>query len=149
MVYYIIACDKEGEDGQAIEELIKRNVIVDGGRQLGDLYTLQNSVSILIIIYLAYTFFAFLQFNKQDFKIGQINDLMEVADQLTKNDIAVEASLKRNEGMYTQLCKDLNEEFKLNMEIQGQGRGAQRQTKDVIDYIQGFKWDSVKFQMDK
>jgi hypothetical protein len=32
MVYYIIACDKEGEDGQAIEELIKRNVIVDGGR---------------------------------------------------------------------------------------------------------------------
>lgn len=51
--------------------------------------------------------------------------------------------------MYQQLCKDLNEEFKLNMEIQGQGRGAQKQTKDVVDYIQDFKWDSVKFQMDK
>lgn len=74
---------------------------------------------------------------------------MEVTDQLSKNDIAVEASLKRNEAMYGQLCKDLNEEFKLNMEIQGQGRGAQKQTKDVVDYIQDFKWDSVKFQMDK
>ena len=51
--------------------------------------------------------------------------------------------------MYGQLCKDLNEEFKLNMEIQGQGSGAQKQTKDVQDYIQDFKWDSVKFQMDK
>lgn len=51
--------------------------------------------------------------------------------------------------MYTQLCKDLNEEPKLNMEIQGQGRGAQKMTKEVIDYIQEFKWDGVKFQMDK
>jgi len=43
MVYYIIACDKEGQDGAAIEQLIKTEVMVDGGRSLGDLYSLQNS----------------------------------------------------------------------------------------------------------
>ena len=97
MVYYIIACDKEGQDGDEIEQLIRSQVIVDGGRPLGELYSLQNSVSIPYLKFQTNLFFAFIQFNKQDFKIGQINDLMEVTDQLSKNDIAVEASLKRNE----------------------------------------------------
>jgi hypothetical protein len=49
--------------------------------------------------------------------------------------------------MYFDICKDLNQPAKLIIEVSG-NRGASEQI-DVENYIKNFKWDQVRFQMDK
>lgn len=49
--------------------------------------------------------------------------------------------------MYFDICKDLNQPAKLIIEVSG-NRGASEQV-EVESYIKNFKWDQVRFQMDK
>jgi len=49
--------------------------------------------------------------------------------------------------MYYDICKEINQPAKLIIEVSG-NRGATENV-EVEDYIKNFKWDIVKFQMDK
>lgn len=72
---------------------------------------------------------------------------MELMDIFSKYDSQIDASCKRNEKMYFYICKELNQPANLIIEISG-NRGATEQV-EVEKYIKNFKWDTVRFQMDK
>lgn len=73
---------------------------------------------------------------------------MELMDVFSKNDTQLDASCKRNEKMYTEMCKELNKNANLVIEVASGKRGGSQQV-SVEDYIKNFKWDQVRFQMDK
>ena len=45
MVFYIIACHKEGQSEDAIHKLVSGQVLKDSNRTIGDAFPLTNSVS--------------------------------------------------------------------------------------------------------
>jgi hypothetical protein len=83
------------------------------------------------------------QVDKTQFKVGSLDQLMELMDIFSKYDQQIDASCKRNEKMYFDICKELNQPAKLNIEISG-NRGRSEQV-DVEAYIKNFKWDQVRF----
>jgi hypothetical protein len=82
--------------------------------------------------------------DKAQFKVGSLDQLMELMDIFAKTDSQLDASCKRNEKMYFELCKEQKVEPKLVIEISTGRRGGQKQIQ-IQDYISTFKWDSVKF----
>lgn len=75
---------------------------------------------------------------------------MELLDIFAKYDLTVDAACKRNEKMYYELCKEKNQEPDLKLEVAQAGRrGQANKVVDVKTWITTFKWDQVRFQMDK
>ena len=75
---------------------------------------------------------------------------MELLDIFAKYDLTVDAACKRNERMYYEICKEKNQEPDLKPEVAQAGRrGQANQQVDVKKWITTFKWDQVRFQMDK
>jgi hypothetical protein len=58
MVYYIVACTKQGQDENSVEQIVKNNVLANGSRPLGELYPLTKSI------------------DKTQFKLGSLDELM-------------------------------------------------------------------------
>ena len=72
---------------------------------------------------------------------------MELMDIFAKADQVLDASCKRNEKMYFEMCKTLDKEAKLHIEVE-QRRGAAK-SMPIEQFLQNFEWDQVRFQMDK
>lgn len=88
--------------------------------------------------------------DKTQFKVGSLDQLMELMDTFSKYDLVIDGACKRNEKMYIDLCKDKNQEPDLKLEVNsGQRRGQANKMVTVAEYMQTFKWDQVRFQMDK
>jgi hypothetical protein len=49
MVFYIIACNKEGQSEDGIHKIVSTQVLKEANRTLGDIYPLTNSVSGIFI----------------------------------------------------------------------------------------------------
>ena len=85
---------------------------------------------------------------KKQFKVGSLDQLMELMDTFAKYDLQIDASCKRNESLFHSTAAELNKkDHKLVLEIQQ--RGGKKETKTVHEYLKNFKWDSTKFQVDK
>jgi hypothetical protein len=78
--------------------------------------------------------------------VGSLDELMQLMDTFTKLDVAIDSSCRRNERLYFDLAKELEKKPSLYIEIAGQ---RESQNLEVEDYIKKFKWDQVRFQMDK
>jgi len=76
---------------EQVHQLVKSKVMIDNGRVLGEMYPLTGS------------------FDKSQFKIGSLNDLMQINEWLGKVDIGITQSLTRHEKLYFEVCKDLNQ----------------------------------------
>ena len=74
---------------------------------------------------------------------------MELMDVFSKYDTQLDASCKRNEKIYFEMSKVLNKPANLVIEVNTAGRRAGTQQVSVEEYIKNFKWDQIKFQMDK
>jgi len=74
---------------------------------------------------------------------------MELMDTFSKYDALLDSSCKRNEKMYYEVAKELGKPADLKIEVSAGRRGQGNQTLPVEDYIQSFRWDQVRFQMDK
>jgi len=74
MVYYIIACHKDDHSENQTAQIIKGEVLQDNGRSLGEVYELTNGV------------------DKSQFKVGSLDQLMELMDTFAKYDKMIEAS---------------------------------------------------------
>jgi V-type H+-transporting ATPase subunit C len=70
------------------------------------------------------------------FKLGNLDQLMFINDQLIKQDAAIESLLKKVERQYL----DITEKNSVDFVIESR-EGAQ----SVINYIMGFKWDDSRF----
>lgn len=93
MVYYIIACHKEDKQcrtEQDIEAIVKNQVLRDGGRNLGEVFSLTESVI------------------KTEFKVGSLDQLMELMDSFSKTEVQLDNSCKRNEKVYYDMSKELD-----------------------------------------
>ena len=51
---------------------------------------------------------------KTSFKVGSLDQLMELMDVFQKYDVAIDTQCKRNERMYEEICKERNMPFKAN-----------------------------------
>ena len=71
---------------------------------------------------------------------------MQLMDSFNKLDTALDSSCRRNERMFFDISKELNKKQSLYIEISGQ---REPQQLEVEEYIKTFKWDQVRFQMDK
>ena len=64
---------------------------------------------------------------KTSFKVGSLDQLMELMDVFQKYDVAIDAQCKRNERMYEEICKERDIPFKavdnLQITTSGGGRG--------------------------
>lgn len=80
--------------------------------------------------------------------MGSLDQLMEIMDSFGKQDLQLDGACKRNEKMYMDMCKELNKNANLMIEVNSGRRGGTQQV-TVEDYIKQFKWDQVRFQMDK
>ena len=69
---------------------------------------------------------------------------MELMGIFQKYDTMLDASCKRNEKMYTDMCKELNKKADLVIEV-NTGRRGGTQNMSVEEYIKNFKWDQVRF----
>jgi hypothetical protein len=65
---------------------------------------------------------------------------MELMDIFSKVDTLLEASCRKNEKMYTDMCKELNKNANLVLEVSTGRRGGTKQV-TVEEYVQHFKWD--------
>lgn len=92
--------------------------------------------------------FSLQEVDKAQFKVGSIDQLMEIMDSFGKLDIALDNACKRNEKLYYDLAKELKREPNLVIEMQTNKRGRTEQVK-IQDYIKNFSWDHGKFQMNK
>lgn len=59
-----------------------------------------------------------MQIDKKQFKVGSLDQLMQMMDEFSKQDVMLEASLKRNEGVYLSTAEELSQEAKLQIEKQ-------------------------------
>ena len=71
---------------------------------------------------------------KKQFKVGSLDQLMELMDVFAKYEIQIDNSCKRNEKMYFDVCKELNKQPSLKMEVPS-GRRGQMDTIDVEQFI--------------
>lgn len=130
MVFYIVSCYKENESEKQIETIISGNVLQDNRVVLGELFPLTEGVK------------------KDIFKVGSLDQLMELVDVFAKNEVLVDASCKRNEKLYFDMAQELNiKDAQLQIDVP-QNRGESQKMK-VLDYIKNFKWDIIRFQTDK
>ena len=130
MVFYIVSCYKENESEKQIETIISGNVLQDNRVVLGELFPLTEGVK------------------KDIFKVGSLDQLMELVDVFAKNEVLVDASCKRNEKLYFEMAHELNiKDAQLQIDVP-QNRGESQKMK-VLDYIKNFKWDIIRFQTDK
>ena len=79
------------------------------------------------------------------FKVGSLDQLMELLDTFSKYDAQLDASCKKNEKMFFEVCKELKiADPKLMIEL-----SRSNEKMSVEDYVKNFKWDQVRFQTDK
>jgi hypothetical protein len=86
--------------------MVTGQALKDGARNLGEAYQLDQQ-----------------KLDKTQFKVGSLDQLMELMDIFAKADLLLDASCKRNEKMYFEMCKTLDKEAKLRIEVE-QRRGA-------------------------
>lgn len=61
--------------------------------------------------------------DKTQFKVGSLDQLMEMMDTFAKYDTTLDASCKRNEKMYFDVGKDLGKPADLKIEVAAARRG--------------------------
>lgn len=71
---------------------------------MGDFFVLSDEQVSLSILFLTY----FLQVPKKQFKVGSLDQLMELMDTFSKYDAQIDSSCKRNEAVFHQTAKELN-----------------------------------------
>lgn len=86
--------------------------------------------------------------DKTQFKVGSLDQLMELMGVFSKLDQQIDGSVKRNEKLYFEMCKEMSMKPELILEV-NTGRRGNSQPLSVEDYILNFKWETVRFQMDK
>jgi len=76
---------------------------------------------------------------------------MELMDTFSKYDVQLDASCKKNEKMFFEVCKELQIAGKENLTIEKKDPHKKGETiqMSVADYIKNFKWDQVRFATDK
>lgn len=117
MVYQIIAVNKDNQSEQMQIAILRDKVCRDGKRVYGEFVQLgDGSVS-----YKNYISLILLQVDKKQFKVGSLDQLMEMMDSFSKQDTQLDASCRRNEATYTQTAEELNQEAKLRIERQVRG----------------------------
>lgn len=91
MVFYIIACRKEGANEDHVEQTIRQKVLPNarGGNQNGALFKLTEGV------------------NKNQFKCGSLDELMSLNDQFQKFEMTIDGSCKRIEKVAFDLFNEL------------------------------------------
>jgi uncharacterized protein (DUF2249 family) len=88
--------------------------------------------------------------DKSQFKIGSLDDLMELMDTFSKYDVQIDASVKKNEKMFFEVCKELQMgKETLTIEKKDPHKKGETIQVSVADYIKNFKWDQVRFATDK
>ena len=73
---------------------------------------------------------------------------MQLMDTFSKLDTALDSSCRRNERLFFDLSKELGRKQGLTFEMEIPGK-REPQDVEVEKYIKDFRWDQVKFQMDK
>ena len=90
MVFYIIACRKEGSNEEWVQQTIRQKVLAArGGSQNGALFTLTEGV------------------NKNQFKCGSLDELMSLNDQFQKFEVTIDGSCKRIEKVAFDLFNEV------------------------------------------
>jgi len=90
-VYYIVACNKDDTDESHVEQIISQNVLKENNKTFGEMYPLSNK-----------------SVDKTQFKVGSLDQLMELMDTFNKYDQTLDQSCKKNEKMYFEMAKELN-----------------------------------------
>ena len=85
--------------------------------------------------------------DKSQFKVGSLNDLMELNELFAKFDTQLTNTCNKLEKTYYDMSKELNQQPNMLVEIQ-QARGAAKKV-SIQDYLRDFTWDQIKFQRDK
>jgi len=97
MVFYIVACNEDNKSEEDILRKIQTEVLVDKGRNLGTVNHMSNE-----------------KVMKTSFKVGSLDQLMELMDVFQKYDVSIDGQCKRNERMYEEICKERGITFKPN-----------------------------------
>jgi len=70
---------------------------------------------------------------KTQFKVGSLDQLLELVDKFAKNEVLLDNSCKRNEKQYFDMCKELQQQPDLMMElVQQKGKSLQVSVEDFI-----------------
>lgn len=82
---------------------------------------------------------------KTEFKIGSLDQLMELMDTFQKYENLLDGSCKRNEKLFFELKEELKaDKIELDIELGAQQGNA---TQTVEEYLQNFRWNNLKFKM--
>jgi len=95
MVFYIIACNEDGKTEEDIQRKICDQVLKDKGRDIGTVHHMTNE-----------------KVMKTSFKVGSLDQLMELMDIFQKYDVSIDGQCKRNERMYEEIMKEKGLPFK-------------------------------------
>lgn len=117
MVYQIIAVNKDGQSVAQQEAVLRDKVCRLNGKVFGE-FTPLGDGSVSNPNYIS---FISLQVDKKQFKVGSLDQLMEMMDSFAKQDTQLEASCRRNETVYLSTAEELNQEAKLRIERQARG----------------------------
>ena len=137
MVYYIIACRKDGADEGQVELTIRQKVLPARaqGQTMGGLYSLTAGV------------------DKNSFKCGSLDELMSLNDQFQKFEMTIDGSCKRIEKVASDLFNEIqgraepaaNNQAAPKFELKiTQSVGVEREAVHipVEEYLKNFQWDS-------
>lgn len=104
MVYYIIACTKEGMEEEQAQQVINQYVVKDRSLTIGHCFPLGND-----------------KVKKTEFKIGSLDQLMELMDTFQKYESLLDGSCKRNEKLFFELREELKaDKIELDIELGAQ-----------------------------
>jgi len=74
MVFYIVACNEENKTEEQILQKLSTEILVEKGRNLGTVHHMSNE-----------------KVMKTSFKVGSLDQLMELMDVFQKYDVAIDA----------------------------------------------------------
>jgi len=141
MVFYIIACRKEGANEGHVEQTIRQKVLAArGSNQNGSLFSLTEGVE------------------KNQFKCGSLDELMSLNDQFQKFELSIDGSCKRIEKVAFDLFNEVqagekdNQQAKpvFELKISQQVKiGMDAVQISVDEYLAKFQWDTAHYAYDK
>jgi hypothetical protein len=104
--FFLLACHKEKHSEQQIASILNDQVLRDGGRTLGEATELNAQ-----------------RCDKSQFKVGSLDQLMELMDTFAKLDTSIDGSCKRYEKIYKEMNKELElPDTQMSIEIEDPSR---------------------------
>ena len=117
MPYYIIACHKEGQDEDQVQNTIAQNVVKERNMVIGPCFPLTNDKVSKSFLFSSTNLYLLHQVKKTEFKIGSLDQLMELMDTFQKYETQLDASCKRNEKLFFELREELKSEMDLDIDM--------------------------------